>query len=104
MQVLDLVRHRVADDACSCGGRGELTSSWETVWEEHGWGATVPLSVLRAAVVPLAEREAADVAEECDCLSERELGPGAVREALRKAEMDAMICDECVEMGGAHSH
>ncbi|KAK3343144.1 hypothetical protein B0H65DRAFT_527732 [Neurospora tetraspora] len=103
MRVLDLVRHRVADDGCGCGERAELTSSWEDVWEEHGWGSTVPLSELLRAVEPLAEQEAASVGEECDC-GERELGPGAVKKELEKAKREAKICFECVEMGGAHSH
>ncbi|KAJ4397957.1 hypothetical protein N0V85_006407 [Neurospora sp. IMI 360204] len=103
MRVLDLVRHRVADDGCGCGGRAQLTSSWEDVWEQHGWGSSVPLSELLRAVEPLAEQEAASVGEECDC-GERELGPGAVKEELEKVKRETKICFECVEMAGAHSH
>lgn len=104
MKVLDLVRHSVADDGCGCGERAQLTSAWENVWEEHGWGSSVPLSDLLRAVEPLAEREATTVAEECECMEERELEPEAVREALTKAKRDAMICFVCMERAGKHAH
>ncbi|KAK3401522.1 hypothetical protein B0T20DRAFT_492241 [Sordaria brevicollis] len=104
MKVLDLVRHRADDDGCGCGERAELTSDWVDVWDEHGWGSTVPLSDLLRAVEPLAEREATIVADECECMEERVLGPGVVRERLAEAKRQAMICFVCVERAGDHAH
>ncbi|KAL0467600.1 hypothetical protein QR685DRAFT_481109, partial [Neurospora intermedia] len=103
-RVVDLVRSRAQDDGCGCGGRAEVNSSWANVYDEYGWGAAVPLSELLGAAEALAEQEAASVAEECDCMGERDLGPAAVKEDLEKFKREAKICVECVLMDeGSHS-
>ncbi|KAK1773667.1 hypothetical protein QBC45DRAFT_437474 [Copromyces sp. CBS 386.78] len=103
-RVVDLVRSRAQDDGCGCGERAELNNSWANVYDEYGWIATVPLSELLRAAEPLAEREAATVAEVCECMGERELGPAAVKEELKKFKREAKICFDCVRMDeGSHS-
>ncbi|KAK3503355.1 hypothetical protein B0T13DRAFT_522054 [Neurospora crassa] len=91
------------------GGRAEGAASkvlvaWASVYDEYGWGAAVPLSELLGAVEALAEQEAASVAEECDCMGERDLSSAAVKEELKKFKREAKICVECVLMDeGSHS-
>ena len=95
---MDLVRSRAQDDECGCGGRAEFNNSWADVYDEYGWGASVPLGELLGAAEPLATQEATSVAGECECMGERELGPAAVKEELEKFKREAKICFDCVRM------
>ncbi|KAK3950012.1 hypothetical protein QBC32DRAFT_372310 [Pseudoneurospora amorphoporcata] len=101
---MKLTHFDLAHDGCGCGERVELNNSWANVYDEYGWIATVPLSELLRAAEPLAEREAATVAEECEYMGVRELGPAAVKEELKKFKREAKICFDCVLMDeGSHS-